>query len=184
MHTILVSLSPSPTLRSITHVRAAKNEITPGQGLRCHQRGGECSDPAPRGEKHTRPLPFCHHREIKLLGSILSFKRAWKRKAGALPRVLHPHSPGGIKGFPHNVQRKSEILTPGRASPRPHSHHSPVTFWALDCWSRSVSQSYPLTCASHQFIPTAGATGQFVLCRKGGPISRNFILILLAVCKS
>lgn len=76
--------------------------------MHCHQRGGECSDPAPRGEEHTRPLPHCRRREIKSLGSILSSKRAWKQKAGALPRMLHPHSPGEIKGFPHSVQRKSE----------------------------------------------------------------------------
>lgn len=75
-------------------------------------------------KKHTQPLLGFHCGEIKLLGSVLSLNRAWKRKTGVLPRMSYPYTPGGVKGFPRNLQRKSE--TPCERKPPPASFRSSV----------------------------------------------------------
>lgn len=54
--------------------------------------------------KKTLPLLGFHCGEMKLLGSVLSFKRAWKTKMGVLPRMSYPYSPRGIQGFPHTKE--------------------------------------------------------------------------------
>lgn len=51
------------------------------------------------------------------MGSVLSFRGAWKLKTGVLPRMSYPHTSGVIKGFPHNLQRKSG--TPCERKPPP-----------------------------------------------------------------
>lgn len=77
--------------------------------LRCHHLREDANILTPLlfCEKHTQPLLGFHCGEIKLLGSVLSFKGAWKLKTGVLPRMCYPYTSGVIKGFPHNLQRKS-----------------------------------------------------------------------------
>lgn len=87
--------------------------------LRCHHLREDANILTPLlfCEKHTQPLLGFHCGEIKLLGSVLSFKGAWKLKTGVLPRMCYPYTSGVIKGFPHNLQRKSG--TPCERKPPP-----------------------------------------------------------------